>query len=123
MSDRRFRDGRKVHLVKIAFRTPPRTPALGRTYRWHNHLSLEPSSDTVINTLGLSPACVDTFVGVALMSVETLRACTIDMLIPDIQAYPQVIPIAVLTLFRFQRVATGESRLPVRGGEELTYAS
>ncbi|KAB8296032.1 hypothetical protein EYC80_008841 [Monilinia laxa] len=44
------------------------------TYRWHNHLSLEASSDTVINTLRLSPACVDTFVGIALMSVETLGA-------------------------------------------------
>lgn len=44
------------------------------TYRRHNHLSLETSSDTVINTLRLSPARVDTFVGIALMSVETLGA-------------------------------------------------
>jgi hypothetical protein len=34
------------------------------TYRWHNHLTLESSSDTVVDTLGLSPAGVDTFVGV-----------------------------------------------------------
>ena len=47
---------------------------MGGTYRWHNSLSLEASSDTVVNTLRLSPAGVDTFVGVALMSVETLRA-------------------------------------------------
>jgi hypothetical protein len=55
-----------------------------RTYRWHNHLSLEPSSDTVINTLGLSPAWVDTFVGIALMSVETLGAykCTCQLIVP-----------------------------------------
>lgn len=48
------------------------------TNRWHNHLSLETSSDTVINTLRLSPACVDTFVGIALMSVETLGALLDD---------------------------------------------
>lgn len=51
------------------------TATFNSTYRWHNHLSLETSSDTVINTLRLSPACVDTFVGIALMSVETLGAC------------------------------------------------
>lgn len=46
-----------------------------QTYRWHNHLALEPSSDSVVNTLWLSPAGIETFVGIALMSVETLRAC------------------------------------------------
>jgi hypothetical protein len=45
-----------------------------QTYRWHNHLALEASSDTVVDTLGLSPAGIDAHVGVTLMSVEALRA-------------------------------------------------
>jgi hypothetical protein len=32
------------------------------TYRRHNHLTLESSSDSVVDTLRLSPACVHTFV-------------------------------------------------------------
>ena len=46
-------------------------------------MSLESSSDTVVNTLGLSPAGRDTFVGIALMSVEALRAYSIALLTPD----------------------------------------
>lgn len=45
------------------------------TYRWHDHLTLEPSPHTIVDTLGLSPARVDTLVGVTLMSMEALRAC------------------------------------------------
>ena len=45
------------------------------TYRWHNHLSLKTSSDTIINTLRLAPAGIEAFVGITLMSVETLDAC------------------------------------------------
>jgi len=44
------------------------------TNRGHNHLSFEASSDTVINTLGLSPARIYAFVGVRLMTMETLCA-------------------------------------------------
>lgn len=44
------------------------------TYRWHHHLSLEASADSVVDTLWLSPAGIDTHVGVRLMSVEALRA-------------------------------------------------
>lgn len=54
---------------------PVMTSCLFLTYRWHNHLALEPSSDTIVNTLRLSPAGVETFVCVALMTMETLRAC------------------------------------------------
>jgi hypothetical protein len=45
-----------------------------QTYRWHDHLTLEPSSDAIIDTLWLSPTGIDTHVGVTLMSVEALRA-------------------------------------------------
>lgn len=45
-----------------------------KSYRWHNHLSLEASSDSVVDTLWLPPARVDTHVGVALMSVKALGA-------------------------------------------------
>jgi hypothetical protein len=44
------------------------------TYRWHHHLSLEASADSVVDTLWLSPAGIDTHIGVTLMSVEALRA-------------------------------------------------
>ena len=37
------------------------------TYRWHNHLALETSSDTIVNTLRLSPAGVETFVSVCMI--------------------------------------------------------
>jgi len=44
----------KIHLSKLPL------PKLHgsqphSTYRWHDHLTLEPSSDSVVNTLGLSP--------------------------------------------------------------------
>lgn len=45
------------------------------TDRGHNHLSLEASSHAVVDTLGLSPARVDTHEGVTLMSVEAVRPC------------------------------------------------
>ena len=44
------------------------------TYRRHSCLSLKPSPDSVVDTLGLAPVCVDTFVGIALVPVEALRA-------------------------------------------------
>ena len=44
------------------------------TYRRHSGLSLKPSPDSIVNTLGLAPVCVDTFVGIALVPVEALRA-------------------------------------------------
>lgn len=43
---------------------PPRNLVFVSTYRWHNHLALEASADSVVDTLGLSPAGVETFVGV-----------------------------------------------------------
>lgn len=45
------------------------------TYRWHSNLALEPSSDSVVDTLRLPPARVDTHIGVALVAVEALGAC------------------------------------------------
>jgi hypothetical protein len=42
-------------------------PTANPTYRWHNHLTLESSSDTVVNTLGLSPAGVEAFVCVCII--------------------------------------------------------
>jgi hypothetical protein len=42
-------------------------PTADPTYRWHNHLTLESSSDTVVNTLGLSPAGVEAFVCVCII--------------------------------------------------------
>ena len=47
---------------------------VGKTYRRHSRLSLEPSPDSVVDTLGFAPICVDTFVGIALVPVEALRA-------------------------------------------------
>ena len=44
------------------------------THRRHSSLALETSSDSVVNTLGLPPVCVNTFVGVALVTIEALRA-------------------------------------------------
>ena len=44
------------------------------TYRRHSCLSFKPSPDSVVDTLGLAPVCVDTFVGIALVPVEALRA-------------------------------------------------
>ena len=61
---------RRSRIVVQSEATP--NPAVDPTYRWHNHLTLESSSDTVVNTLGLSPASVDTFVGVALVSSKLL---------------------------------------------------
>lgn len=42
--------------------------------RRHSSLTLESSSDPVVDTLGFPPICVDTFVGVALVTIEALRA-------------------------------------------------
>lgn len=79
-----------------SFRTPRIELVLTQTYRWHGNLALEPSSDTVVNTLGLSPAWVDTFVAFALVSVEALRAYTIHKLIPVHPSMPRIIPNAIL---------------------------
>lgn len=38
--------------------------------RWHGDVALEPSSDTVVNTLGLSPAGRNAFEAIRLESVE-----------------------------------------------------
>jgi hypothetical protein len=64
---------RRSHIVIPSEAHP--NPTVDPTYRWHNHLTLESSSDTVINTLGLSPAGVDTFVGVALVTSKLLGSC------------------------------------------------
>jgi hypothetical protein len=48
------------------------------TYRWHNHLTLESSSDTIVDTLWLSPACIDTHVGVRLVAMEPLHTFSIS---------------------------------------------
>ena len=77
-------------------------------------MSLESSSDTVVNTLRLSPAWVDTFVGVALMSVETLGAYTIEMSTP---AHPNMSPASLkfnIAIPFFEILARGISRS--RGG-------
>jgi len=37
---------------------------------WHSSLTLEPSANTIINTLWLSPTGVDTFETIALMAIE-----------------------------------------------------
>lgn len=46
-----------------------------RTYRWHSSLSLEPSSDTIVDALWLPPARVDAHEAVTLVAAEALRAC------------------------------------------------
>lgn len=47
--------------------------------RRHSGLTLETSPDSVIDTLGLPPICVDTFVRVALVTIEALRALFNDL--------------------------------------------
>ena len=42
------------------------------TYRRHRDLALEPPSDPIVDTLGLSPVRRHTLVGIALMSIEAL---------------------------------------------------
>ena len=44
------------------------------TYRWHSNLSFKSSSNTVINSFRLPPARVNTFVHIALVSVEAFSA-------------------------------------------------
>ena len=80
------------------------------TYRWHNHLTLESSSDTIVNTLGLSPACVDAFVGVALMPVETLRACKIQESISIIQHISSRTPDVIFASVIFKVLQRENSR-------------
>ena len=46
-----------------------------RTYLWHSSLALEPSSNSIVDTLRLPPAGIDTHVCVTLVSVEALRVC------------------------------------------------
>ena len=45
------------------------------TYRRHHSLSFEPSPHPVVDTLGLSPTRIDTFVGITLVAVEAFRIC------------------------------------------------
>ena len=47
------------------------------TYRRHHSLALEAPSHSVVDTLGFPPACVNAFVGVALVSIETLSVYSI----------------------------------------------
>lgn len=41
-------------------------------------MSLEPPSNSVVDTLRLAPVCVNAFVAVALVTVEALRACNVE---------------------------------------------
>ena len=41
-------------------------------------MSLEPPSNSVVDTLRLAPICVNAFVGVALVTIEALRACNVE---------------------------------------------
>lgn len=45
------------------------------TYRGHSKVALEPSPNTVVNTLGLAPCRVQALEPVALMAHEALGAC------------------------------------------------
>ena len=45
--------------------------SISLTYPWHGHLTFEPSPYAVINAFRLPPACIDTFVEIALVPVET----------------------------------------------------
>jgi hypothetical protein len=85
-------------------------------------LALEPSSDTVINTLGLSPAGVDTFVGVALMSVEALRAYIIDVLTPYTQINRELSPM-LIRIALLQKIRENISMSTARWDGISTYAS
>jgi len=49
----------------------------GQTYRWHSSLALEPSSYSVVDTLGLPPTWIHAHEPVALVTVEALRACIV----------------------------------------------
>lgn len=48
------------------------------THLWHDSLSLEPPSHSVINALRLPPARVDAFEAIGLMAVEGRRALLHD---------------------------------------------
>lgn len=61
-------------------------PFKSQTYRWHNHLALETSSDPIVDAFWLSPAGINTFVGVTLVSMEALCACQIDLSVPHLTA-------------------------------------
>ena len=52
----------------------------GRTYRGHNHAALKTSSDTVVDTLRLAPAGVDTLEAVTLVTLEALGVCILASL-------------------------------------------
>jgi hypothetical protein len=43
---------------------------LSMSYLWHSSLSREPPPHTIVNTLGLSPARIDAFEAIALVTVE-----------------------------------------------------
>ena len=51
-----------------------RSMSLGFTYRWHGSLSLEAPPDSIIDSFWLSPIRVNTFVSIALVTVEALCA-------------------------------------------------
>jgi len=61
------------------------------TYRWHSSLSLEASPDPIVDTLWLAPVCVNAFVGVALVTIEALRAWMVvskrPLLVPTIPLF------------------------------------
>ena len=48
-----------------------------RTHRWHHSLALEPSPNAVVDTFRLAPVGGNAFVGVALVTIEALRVCTV----------------------------------------------
>lgn len=68
------------------------------TYRWHGSLTLEPSSDSVINTLGLSPAGVDAFKSITLVAVEAFRACDLSLSVKILRYRPHPVRAGSLVL-------------------------
>ena len=61
-----------VSLTRIF--APTETPKTA-TYRGHSKVALEPSPNTVVNTLGLAPCRVQALEPVALVAHEALGAC------------------------------------------------
>lgn len=53
---------------------------LDDAHLWHGSLALEASADTVVDTLGLSPARVDAHEAVRLVAVEARSACRRNIL-------------------------------------------
>ena len=60
----------------------------GLTYRWHNSLALKSPPHSVVDTFRFPPACVNAFVGVALVTIEALWVCADDKSVSQLRLHP-----------------------------------